>query len=97
VLFKITQRTPTSDDGVVKTARFKVNAKSSPAYDDYFGWATVGVFGQFEPLPVGGKYPAAGLYDCQFILTEESFHGDGGSYAGNWAAAMGAPISFDIE
>jgi hypothetical protein len=45
---------------------------------------------------VGGKYPAAGLYDCQFILTEGSFHGSGGANAGHWAAAMGAPISFEI-
>jgi hypothetical protein len=96
VLFKISQRAPRAADGEVKTRRFKVNTKSSPAYGVNLGWAAVGVYGQIERPPVGGKYPAAGLYDCQFILTEETFHGSGGTYAGNWAAAMGAQISFEI-
>ncbi|MDP7384533.1 MAG: hypothetical protein QF593_00700, partial [Nitrospinota bacterium] len=30
------------------------------------------------------------------MLTEESFHGSGGGYAGNWAAAMGADMLFAI-
>ncbi len=97
VLWKTSQRAPVSADGEVKTAKYKVNAKSSPAYDVNFGWVTVGVYGQVERPPVDGEYPAPGLYDCQFFLTEESFHGSGGIYAGNWAAAMGAPISFEIS
>jgi hypothetical protein len=97
VLYKTSQRNPTSADGEIKAVTYKVNAKSSPAYDANFGWVTVGVYGEVERPPVGGKYPAPGLYDCEFFLTEESFHGSGGSYAGNWAAAMGAPISFEIS
>jgi hypothetical protein len=30
------------------------------------------------------------------FLTEESFHGSGGQYAGGWAAAMGNEIIFNI-
>ena len=97
VLWKTSQRVPAPGDGEVKTATYKVNAKSSPAYDVNFGRVTVGVYGEVERPPVGGQYPASGLYDCHFFLTEESFHGSGGSYAGNWAAAMGAPISFEIS
>jgi hypothetical protein len=38
-----------------------------------------------------------GAYTAQLMLTEESFHGDGEQYVGNWAAAMRANISFIIE
>ena len=96
VLHKATQRAPQPQDGPVKTVKFKVNAKSSGAYDTNFDWTTVSIYGEVERLPVGGVYLAPGSYNCQFFLTEESFHGSGGTYAGNWAAAMGAPISFEI-
>jgi hypothetical protein len=35
------------------------------------------------------------MYNCQFILTEESFHQSG--LGGSWAGAMGADILFTIE
>jgi hypothetical protein len=44
----------------------------------------------------GRSYLQPGDYLAQIILTEESFHGNGGSYAGNWAGAMGAGIQFFI-
>jgi hypothetical protein len=34
-----------------------------------------------------------GEYNCQIVLTEESFHGSGGALAGNWAGALSANIS----
>jgi hypothetical protein len=37
----------------------------------------------------------AGEYNCQMVITEESFHGSG--LAGNWAGAMSAKITFTIE
>ena len=98
VLWKTTQsgHTRTASDGPIKTSRFKVNAKSSAAYDTNYGWQTVSIYGEVERTPVGGVYLDAGTYNCEFFLTEESFHGSGGAYAGNWAAAMGAPIEFQI-
>ena len=94
VLFKTTQLTHSVDDGPIKTSTF--DPELSPAYDINYGESMVSIFGEWERLPVGGVYLGAGLYDGQFILTEESFHGSGGTYAGNWAAAMGGPANFTI-
>ena len=91
-----TAREPQPEDGPEKTVKFKVNAKLSEAYDTSYGWQTVSIYGEVERVPVGGIYLDSGIYNCEFFLTEESFHGSGGTYAGNWAAAMGAPISFEI-
>ena len=94
VLWKTSQRARTDDDGPVTSTTF--DADDSPAYDDTGGddypLKTVEVFGEWERLPVGGVYLQPGDYQVQIILTEESFHGSGGSYAGNWAGAMGADI-----
>jgi hypothetical protein len=57
--------------------------------------ATVTIFGEWERLPVGGVTFPPGIYEADFVLTEESFHG--GGLAGGWAAAMGVRISFEIE
>jgi len=43
---------------------------------------------------MGGVYLSPGKYDCQVVLTEESFHGSGGSLSGNWAGAMHSNILF---
>jgi hypothetical protein len=96
VLWKTTQRTRTASDGPIKTSTFDPDATSSPAYDTDYGEATVSIFGEWERLPVGGVYLQAGDYAAEIILTEESFHGSGGSLAGNWAAAMGSPIHFSV-
>jgi len=95
VLWKTTQSVHTASDGPVKTRNFDVK-KSLPAYDVDYPPQTVSIFGEWERLPVDGVFLAPGTYNCKFFLTEESFHGGGGTYAGNWAAAMGAPISFEI-
>ncbi|MCJ7610409.1 hypothetical protein MUP00_12235 [Candidatus Bathyarchaeota archaeon] len=39
----------------------------------------------------------AGQYDYQIVLTQESFHGSGGSFAWNWAGAVNARVTFTIE
>ena len=38
----------------------------------------------------------SGGYDCQLVLTEESFHGSGGALSGNWAGALNSDITFTI-
>lgn len=96
VLWKTTQRTPTTSDGPPKTATFDVDPLLAPAYDTDYGEANVTIFGEWERLPVGGVFLQPGDYTADIILTEESFHGSGGSLAGNWAAAMAAPIDFSI-
>lgn len=100
VLWKTSQRTQTGDDGPQKSSTF--DADLSLAYndtggDDYIS-KTVSIFGEWERLPVGGIFLQPGNYDdVQMILTEESFHGGGGMYAGGWASAMGADIPFSID
>jgi hypothetical protein len=99
VLWKTSQHAPTVDDGPIASSIF--DADDSPAYDnteeDDYPLQTVGVFGEWERLPVRGVYLEPGGYQAQIILTEESFHGSGGSYAGTWAGAMGANIQFFIN
>jgi hypothetical protein len=82
VLWKTSQQTPKSGDGPLKTATVDST--------------TVSVYGEWERLPTGAVYLSPGMYECQAILTEESFHGSGGSLAGNWAGAVSGNISFTI-
>jgi len=96
VLFKTTQRARTASDGPAKTTTFDVDPSLSPAYDTDYDETTVSIFGEWERLPVGGIFLQPGDYTADIILTEESFHGSGGTFAGSWAAAMGAPIDFSI-
>ena len=96
VLWKTTQRSHTTNDGPLKTTTFTANT-SSPAYDVNYSEQTITLFGEWERLPMGNVNLSAGEYVTQLILTEESFHGDGGQYAGNWAGAMGATIQFNTE
>jgi hypothetical protein len=96
VLWKTTQRSHSSDDGPIKTTTFVADT-SSPAYDVNYSEQTVDIFGEWERLPMGNVHLSPGEYVAQLMLTEESFHGDGGQYAGNWAAAMGATIQFNNE
>jgi len=95
VLWKTTQRSHTGDDGQIQTTTFTANT-SSPAYNTNYSIQTIDIFGEWERLPIGGVPLAPGNYTAQLIITEESFHGDGGQYAGNWAEAMGATIQFNI-
>ena len=96
VLWKTTQRSRVADDGPIIKTRFIADS-SNPAYDEDYPEQTVDIFGEWERLPMGGVPLQPGNYLAQIMLTEESFHGDGGQDAGNWAAAMGANISFNNE
>jgi hypothetical protein len=95
VLWKTTQRPHTVEDGLIRTTTFTATT-ASPAYDTNYPEQTREIFGEWERLPIGDVPLTPGDYIAQLVLTEESFHGDGGTYAGNWAAAMGAMIQFSI-
>jgi hypothetical protein len=95
VLWKTSQRTSTTDDGPIKTTTFQPSS-SQPAYDTNYLINTVSIFGEWERLPPGQVNLQPGQYNCQIVLTEESFHGSGGSLAGNWAGAMTANLNFQI-
>lgn len=97
VLWKLSQRTHTSDDGPLKESTFGPDPAIHPEYDTAYPARTVTIFGEWERLPMGGVFLAPGDYSCQMILTEESFHGSGGGLAGNWAAAMGGELAFTIS
>ena len=96
VIRKTTQQPHTANDGPLKTTTFSADT-SSPAYNTNYPEQTRDIFGEWERLPMGNVLPSPGDYVAQLILTEESFHGDGGQYAGSWAAAMGATIQFNTE
>ena len=92
VLWKTSQISHDANDGPIKSTTFDPNT-SSPAYDFDYGESTIHVFGEWERLPIDGVKLPPGLYEAQFILTEESFHGNCSSDAGCWAAAVGGPAS----
>jgi hypothetical protein len=94
VLWKTDQRSPVAVDGPLKTATFDPDV-SEPAYDVDYPSQTVSVFGEWERLPMGSVDLASGTYNCQMILTEESFHGTE-PLDGNWASTMATDISFTI-
>jgi hypothetical protein len=93
VLWKTSQRAPVADDGPLKTVTF--DPVLSAAYDVDYPSSTVSIFGEWERLPMGSVNLAAGNYNCQLLLTEESFHGTD-PLEGNWAAAMSTNVSFTI-
>jgi hypothetical protein len=96
VIWKTTQRSNTTNDGPAKTVTFDP-APSQPAYDTDYPSNTVSIFGEWERLPTGQVNLQPGEYNCQILLTEESFHGSGGTLAGNWAGAVTANIMFTIN
>jgi hypothetical protein len=96
VLWKTSQRSNTTNDGQVKTTTFDPNTLE-PAYDVDYPSSTVSIFDEWERLPMGEVNLQPGEYSCQAILTEESFHGSGGSLAGNWAGAVKANVTFTIS
>jgi len=93
VIWKTTQRSNAANDGPVKTVTFEP-APSQPAYDTDYPSNTVSIFGEWERLPMGQVNLQPGEYNCQILLTEESFHGSGGTLAGNWAGAVTATMMF---
>jgi hypothetical protein len=96
VLWKTTQTARAANDGPLDTVTFDPNS-TQPAYDANYSSSTVSIFGEWERLPIGGVLLPPGAYTCEVVLTEESFHGSGVTYAGNWAGAMEGDISFTIE
>ena len=95
VLWNTTQRTHTSDDGPLKTTIVDPD-DSEPAYDVDYSSSEVTIFGEWERLPMGSVDIQSGQYDCQIVLTEESFHGTE-ALEGNWASVMNTDISFEIS
>jgi len=95
VLWLTSQRTHTDDDGPVAQAEVAPSALSS-AYDVDGPLEMVALFGEWERLPHNGVFLPPGHYTARFLLTEESFHGLGGEWAGFWATALEAPIEFTI-
>ncbi len=95
VLWKTSQQARGANDGPTKSETFDPNL-ANPAYDTDWPSATVGIFGEWERLPAGGVFLQPGSYSAQLVLTEESFHGSGGTYAGSWASAMGGDVSFVV-
>jgi hypothetical protein len=96
VLWKTSQLARTSQDGPLDLSDFEVSLPHF-AYDSAYPQTQVGVYGEWERLPVGGVTLPEGVYDVSFVLTEESFHGSGGTYAGLWAGAMAGPAEFTIS
>jgi hypothetical protein len=94
VLWQTTQRSRVADDGPLKTVTFDPDT-SQAAYDFDYPNQTISIFGEWERLPMGDVNLSPGNYDCEIVLTEESFHGTG-PLEGNWAAAMSTNISFTI-
>jgi hypothetical protein len=95
VIWKTTQQSNTANDGPLKIVTFDPNP-SQPAYDTDYPSETISIFGEWERLPIGQVNLQPGEYNCQIVLTEESFHGSGGTLAGNWAGAMVANLNFSI-
>jgi hypothetical protein len=97
VLWNTIQQPRTTNDGPPKSATFDPDPAQS-AYDADYIESTMTIYGEWERLPMGEVYLASGVYDCQIIMTEESFHGWlDDLYTGQWAAAMGATLQFTIE
>ena len=94
VLWQTDQRARVAEDGPLKTVTFDPSP-SEAAYDMDYPNSTISIFGEWERLPMGSVNLPTGNYNCQIVLTEESFHGTG-DLEGNWAAAMSADISFTI-
>jgi len=95
VLWKTSQQARGAQDGPLRRATFDP-AASDPAYGADYPRRVVDIFGEWERLPTGGIQLLPGEYRCQVVLTEESFHGSGGQYAGGWAAAMGGDLVFSV-
>ena len=94
VLWKTTQPSCPLNGGPTKTATFNPTS-TEPAYDTDYPSNTVSILGEWERLPPGQVNLPPGTYNCQIVLTEESFHGSG-ALAGKWAAAMNANLNFQI-
>ena len=94
VLFGTWQGSPGVNDGPLVSHSFDVDPAIHPAYDTNYGPASAGVYGEWERLPMGSVGLREGHYECDLLLTEESFHESG--LGGNWAHAMHGAAEFTI-
>jgi len=83
-------RNPGPNDSQVRWYHFTASPDVNPnAYDTDYGSAHEGIFAEWETgraLP-GELILPPGDYNCQLILTEESFHQSG--LGGGWASVLG--------
>jgi len=96
VLWRTDQRAPAPNDGPILPVNVAATTGNA-AYDIFAIERNYSLYGEWEPtraLPNALIMPN-GRYRCRLMLTEESFH-DFGALAGNWSAALAAPIDFDI-
>ena len=96
VLWRMDQRSPAPNDGPPLAVTVPGTA-GNPAYDVSVSARQYSLYGEWEPtraLPGTLTLPD-GHYKAHLYLTEESFH-DNSSQGGSWAAAMSAPLEFDI-
>ncbi len=96
VLWRTNQRPASSIDGPVQNFTLP-DTTANTAYDSAVAARPIELYAEQEPTRAapGTLQLPLGAYRCNFLLTEESFH-DSGTNAGNWAAAMRAPIEFSI-
>ena len=95
VLWKTSQHSSTTNDGPEKTVTFDPSASESAYSGTDYPSNTVSIFGEWERLPPGQVNLQPETYNCQIILTEESFH-ETAALAGSWAGAMNANLNFSI-
>jgi hypothetical protein len=83
-------RIPGLNDSQVRWYQFAASPDANPdAYDIDYGNALEGIYAEWQSdreLP-GELILPFGTYNCQFILTEESFHQS--DLGGGWASVMG--------
>ena len=97
VLWKTSQwGGPSKDDA--KPTRHPVVAEKGGAYDRSFPEGEVELYAEVERgrPAIGAVRLEPGRYHCFVLLTEESFHAYGDPLAGDWAAALAAPVDFTI-
>ena len=96
VLWRTDQRARTAEDGPLVDVELPAT-EGNPAYDVSLPARATQLYGEHEPTRAapGTLLLPVAHYTCSFLLTEESFH-DSGALAGSWAAALQAPIQFDV-
>jgi hypothetical protein len=96
VLWRTDQRQAAANDGPPVAWTVPATAGNS-FYDTSVAARNYELYGEWEPtraLPGTLEMPQW-RYVARVFLTEESFH-DSGTYAGQWAVAMAAPVEFDL-
>jgi hypothetical protein len=84
------------NDGPLKSSTFDPDPASLAYLGTDYPETTRTIYGEWERLPPEGVFLAPGSYSAQLALTEESFHGEGGTYAGSWAGAMEGTVAFSV-